>query len=97
LNIFVSWLCSVTLHEQQIKSALLKGELYLALIPGNLENPPQRYPELINEEVVVGKLSSHPCTAEQTTSLAPFFQLPLVLFHEEYFLHEVVSQYSKKT
>ncbi|AOW78500.1 hypothetical protein A3Q34_17625 [Colwellia sp. PAMC 20917] len=70
---------------------MLNGELYLALIPGNLENPPQRYPELINEEVVVGKLSSHPCTAEQTISLAPFFQQPRGLFHEEYFLREVVG------
>ena len=79
-----------------LEKMLLNSELDLALVRGDLENPQLRYTELINEEVVAGMVSSHPLAAEQTISLAQFCQQPLVLFHEGYFLREVVSQYSKK-
>jgi DNA-binding transcriptional LysR family regulator len=75
---------------------LLNGELDLALISGDLENPQLRYRELINEEVVAGMVSSHPLANQQTLTMAQFCQQPLVLFHEGYFLREVVSLYAKK-
>jgi DNA-binding transcriptional LysR family regulator len=79
-----------------LERMLLNSELDLALVRGDLENPQLRYTELINEEVVAGMVSSHSLAAEKTISLAQFCQQPLVLFHEGYFLREVVSQYSKK-
>lgn len=79
-----------------LEKMLLNGELDLALIRGDLENPQLRYTELINEEIVAGMASSHELATERTISLAQFCQQPLVLFHEGYFLREVVSQYSKK-
>ena len=79
-----------------LEEMLLNSELELALIRGDLENPQLRYSELINEEVVAGMANSNPLASEQTISLAQFCQQPLVLFHEGYFLREVVSQYSKK-
>jgi len=79
-----------------LEEMLLNSELELALIRGDLENPQLRYNELINEEVVAGMANSNPLASEQTISLAQFCQQPLVLFHEGYFLREVVSQYSKK-
>jgi DNA-binding transcriptional LysR family regulator len=75
---------------------LLNSELDLALVRGDLENTQLRYTQLINEEIVAGMASSHPLSAEHTLSLAQFCQQPLVLFHEGYFLREVVSQYAKK-
>ena len=45
---------------------------------------------------MAGMVSSHPLATEKTISLAQFCQQPLVLFHEGYFLRDVVSQYSKK-
>jgi len=79
-----------------LEKMLLNSELDLALVRGDLENPQLRYTELINEEVVAGMVSSHHLATEQTISLAQFCQQPLVLFHEGYFLREVVSQYAKK-
>ncbi|MBL4630862.1 MAG: LysR family transcriptional regulator [Paraglaciecola sp.] len=79
-----------------LEQMLLNSELDLALIRGDLENPQLRYTELINEEIVAGMVSSHPLAAKQTISLGQFCQQPLVLFHEGYFLREVVSQYSEK-
>lgn len=79
-----------------LERMLLNSELDLALVRGDLENPQLRYTKLINEEVVAGMVSSHSLAAEKTISLAQFCQQPLVLFHEGYFLREVVSQYSKK-
>ena len=79
-----------------LERMLLNSELDLALVRGDLENPQLRYTQLINEEIVAGMASSHPLAAEQTISLAQFCQQPLVLFHEGYFLREVVSQYAKK-
>jgi DNA-binding transcriptional LysR family regulator len=79
-----------------LEKMLLNSELDLALIRGDSENPQLRYSELINEEVVAGMASSNPLASEQTVSLAQFCQQPLVLFHEGYFLREVVSRYSKK-
>ena len=79
-----------------LEKMLLNGELDLALVRSDLENSQLRYTELFNEEVVAGMVNSHPLTAEKTISLAQFCQQPLVLFHEGYFLREVVSQYSKK-
>jgi len=79
-----------------LEKMLLNSELDLALIRGDLENPQLRYSELINEEVVAGMANSNPLASEQTVSLAQFCQQPLVLFHEGYFLREVVSRYSKK-
>jgi DNA-binding transcriptional LysR family regulator len=79
-----------------LEKMLLNGELDLALVRGDLENSQLRYTELINEEVVAGMAKSHPLATEQTLSLTQFCQQPLVLFHEGYFLREVVSQYAKK-
>jgi len=79
-----------------LEKMLLNGELDLALVRGDLENPQLRYTELINEEIVAGMVSTHPLASEGTLSLAQFCQQPLVLFHQGYFLREVVSQYSKK-
>lgn len=79
-----------------LEKMLVNGELDLALVRGDLENPQLRYTELIHEEVVAGMVSSHPLAVEETLSLAQFCQQPLVLFHQGYFLREVVSQYSKK-
>ena len=79
-----------------LEKMLLNSELELALVRGDLENPQLRYTQLINEEIVAGMASSHPLATEQTISLTQFCQQPLVLFHEGYFLREVVSQYSKK-
>lgn len=79
-----------------LEKKLLDSELDLALIRSDLENPQLRYTKLINEEVVAGMSSSHSLAAEKTISMAQFCQQPLVLFHEGYFLREVVSQYSKK-
>jgi DNA-binding transcriptional LysR family regulator len=79
-----------------LERMLLNSELDLALIRGDLENPQLRYTQLINEEIVAGMDRSHPLATEKTISLAQFCQQPLVLFHEGYFLREVVSQYSKK-
>jgi DNA-binding transcriptional LysR family regulator len=79
-----------------LEKMLLNSELDLALIRGDLENPQLRYTQLINEEIVAGMVTSHTLANEQTLSLAQFCQQPLVLFHEGYFLREVVSQYSKK-
>ncbi|MBU3005030.1 LysR family transcriptional regulator [Paraglaciecola arctica] len=79
-----------------LEKMLLNSELDLALVRGDIENPQLRYTELIDEEIVAGMVSSHPLAAEKTISLEQFCQQPLVLFHEGYFLREVVSQYSKK-
>lgn len=79
-----------------LEKMLLNGELDIALVRGDLENPQLRYSELINEEIVVGMVKNHPLAKEETLSLAQFCQQPLVLFHQGYFLREVISQYSKK-
>jgi len=79
-----------------LEKMLLNGELDLALVRGDLENPQLRYTELINEEIVAGMVSTHPLAAQQTLSLTQFCQQPLVLFHEGYFLREVVSHHAKK-
>jgi len=79
-----------------LEKMLLNGELDLALVRGDLENPQLRYTELINEEIVAGMVSTHPLAAKKTLLLAQFCQQPLVLFHEGYFLREVVSHHSKK-
>lgn len=79
-----------------LEKMLLNGELDLALIRGDLENPQLRYIELLNEEVVAGVSSLHPLANASTVSLTQFCQQPLVLFHQGYFLREVVSQYAKK-
>jgi DNA-binding transcriptional LysR family regulator len=79
-----------------LEKMLLNSELDLALVRGDLENPQLRYTQLIDEEIVAGMSNSHSLAAEKTLSLAQFCQQPLVLFHEGYFLREVVSQYSKK-
>lgn len=78
-----------------LEKMLLNSELDLALVRGDLENPQLRYTKLINEEVVAGMSSLHSLATEKTISLTQFCQQPLVLFHEGYFLREVVSQYSK--
>lgn len=79
-----------------LEKMLLNGELDLALIRGDIENPQLRYTALIDEEIVAGMVSTHPLANLQTISLAQFCQQPLVLFHEGYFLREVVSHYSTK-
>ena len=79
-----------------LEKMLLNGELDLALVRGDVENPQLRYTELIDEEIVAGMVSSHALATQQTLSLAQFCQQPLVLFHQGYFLREVVSHYSTK-
>lgn len=79
-----------------LEKMLLNGELDLALVRGDLENQQLRYTELIDEEIVAGMTSSHPLATEQTLSLAQFCQQPLVLFHEGYFLREVISHFAEK-
>jgi DNA-binding transcriptional LysR family regulator len=79
-----------------LEKMLLDGELDLALVRGDLENSQLRYSELINEEIVAGMVKTDPLAKEETLSLDQFCKQPLVLFHEGYFLREVVSQYSKK-
>ena len=79
-----------------LEKMLLNGELDIALIRGDIENPQLRYTELINEEIVVAMVSSHLLASQKTVSLVQFCQQPLVLFHEGYFLREVVSHYAKK-
>lgn len=79
-----------------LEKMLLNGELDLALIRGDLENPQLRYTQLINEEIVAGMSNLHPLAEAKTVSLAKFCQQPLVLFHQGYFLREVVSQFAKQ-
>ncbi|MBA6251859.1 MULTISPECIES: LysR family transcriptional regulator [unclassified Colwellia] len=78
-----------------LEKMLMDGELDLALIRGDLENQQLRYTELIDEEIVAAMAISHPLAKEETLSLAQFCQEPLVLFHQGYFLREVVSHYAK--
>ncbi|TWX53712.1 LysR family transcriptional regulator [Colwellia hornerae] len=78
-----------------LEKMLINGELDLALIRGDLENQQLRYTELIDEEIVAAMAISHPLAKAETLSLAQFCQEPLVLFHQGYFLREVVSQYAK--
>jgi DNA-binding transcriptional LysR family regulator len=77
-----------------LEKMLLNGELDLALVRGDVENPQLRYSALIDEEIVAGMVSSHDLASQQTLSLDQFCQQPLVLFHQGYFLREVVSRYS---
>ena len=79
-----------------LENMLLNGELDLALIRGDIEHSQLRYTQLINEEIVAGMSSLHPLAKANTVSLAKFCQQPLVLFHQGYFLREVVSQYAKQ-
>lgn len=79
-----------------LEKMLLNGELDLALIRGDLENPQLRYTQLINEEIVAGMSNLHPLAKAETVSLEQFCQQPLVLFHQGYFLREVVSQFAKQ-
>ncbi|MFT6206752.1 MAG: DNA-binding transcriptional LysR family regulator [Colwellia sp.] len=78
-----------------LEKMLMDGKLDLALIRGDLENQQLRYTELIDEEIVAAMAISHPLAKEETLSLAQFCQEPLVLFHQGYFLREVVSHYAK--
>ncbi|MCW8833116.1 MAG: LysR family transcriptional regulator, partial [Colwellia sp.] len=79
-----------------LEKMLLNGDLDIALVRGDIENPQLRYTKLIHEEVIAGIATTNPLANQQTVSLAQFCQQPLVLFHEGYFLREVVSQYSTK-
>ena len=79
-----------------LEQMLLNGELDLALVRSDQENPQLRYTELIEEEMVAGLAIEHPLARQQSISLAQFCQQPLVMFHEGYFLREAVSRYSKK-
>ena len=79
-----------------LEKMLLNGELDIALVRGDIENPQLRYTELINEEIVAGMVNSHSLATQKTLTMAQFSQQPLVLFHEGYFLREVVSDYAKK-
>ena len=79
-----------------LEKMLVNGELDIALVRGDLENPQLRYTQLINEEVIAGMAKTNPLAKQKTLSLAEFCQQPLVLFHEGYFLREVVSQHAKK-
>ena len=79
-----------------LEKMLLNGELDIALVRGDIENPQLRYTELINEEIVAGMVNSHSLATQKTLTMAQFCQQPLVLFHEGYFLREVVSDYANK-
>ena len=79
-----------------LEQMLLNGELDLALVRCDRENPVLRYTGLVEEEVVAAMTVRHPLARQQSLSLAQFCQHPLVLFHEGYFLREAVSQYAQK-
>ena len=80
-----------------LQGMLLNGELDIALIRGDVENPLLRYHELVNEEVVAGLASDHPLAQQEAMTLAQFCQQPLVLFQQGYFLREVVEEYAKRS
>lgn len=79
-----------------LEKMLLNGELDIALIRANQKSEQLRYSGLIEDEIVAGMSTSHPLATNKTLTLAQFCTQPLVLFHEDYFLREAVSQYSKK-
>lgn len=79
-----------------LEKMLLNGDLDIAVVRADQENPHLRYAGFIEEEIVVGMSSDHALAKHKTISLEEFCQQPLVLFHEDYFLREAVSQYSQK-
>lgn len=79
-----------------LEKMLLNGDLDIAVIRADQENPQLRYASFIEEEIVVGMSSDHVLAKHKTITLEEFCQQPLVLFHEDYFLREAVSQYSNK-
>ena len=88
----------ITLFDQgtsTLEKMLLNGELDIALIRADQENQQLRYSGLIEDEIVAGMSTSHPLASSESLTLGQFCTQPLVLFHEDYFLREAVSQYSK--
>ncbi len=79
-----------------LEKMLLNGELDLAVIRAENENPQLRYGSILEEEIVAGMSVNHPFASRDSITLKEFCKEPLVLFHEDYFLREAVSQYSKK-
>ena len=79
-----------------LEKMLLNGELDIAMLRADQQNPQCRYASLIEEEIVVGLSKDHPLAKNQSISLGLFCEQPLVLFHDDYFLREAVSNYSKK-
>lgn len=79
-----------------LEKMLLNGELDLALIRADQENPQLSYSGLIEEEIVAGMSTEHPLAQRERITLKEFCQQPLVMFHEDYFLREAVNQYSKE-
>lgn len=79
-----------------LETMLVNCELDLALVRCDNENEQLRYTAKMEEEVVAAMASHHPLAQRDHIDLKEFCQYPLVLFHEEYFLRESVSQYSKK-
>lgn len=79
-----------------LEKMLIKGELDIALVRSDRENPQLRYAGIIEEEIVAGMSSSHRLATNKSLTLEEFCREPLVLFHEDYFLREAVSQYSKQ-
>lgn len=78
-----------------LEQMLINGELDLALVRGDAEHSQLRYTALITEEVVAGMIKTHPLAANKSISMEAFCQEPLVLFHQGYFLRDVVSSYAK--
>jgi len=79
-----------------LEKMLLNGELDLAVVRAEHENPQLRYGGILEEEIVAGMSTNHPLASNDTVTLKEFCKQPLVLFHEDYFLREAVSQFSKK-
>ncbi|WP_440876395.1 LysR substrate-binding domain-containing protein [Thalassotalea sp. PLHSN55] len=91
---------NITIHlidqgTASLEQKLLNGELDLALVRSDQQHENMRYMPLIEEEVVAAMASEHVLAQQQKLSLAQFCQQPLVLFHQGYFLREVVSRYAK--
>ncbi len=91
----------ITIHlvdqgTASLEKMLLNGELDLALVRSDQQNEQMRYSLLIEEEIVVALNNKHALADNKNLSLAQFCQQPLVLFHQGYYLREVISQYAKK-
>jgi len=79
-----------------LERMLINGELDLALVRAEQEEPQLRYAGIIEEEVVAGININHKYASKSSITLAQFCQQPLILFHQDYFLREAVNNYSHK-
>jgi len=79
-----------------LEKMLLNGELDIAAVNAQQKNQQLRYSGIIEEEIVAGVNATHPLANKKSITLKQFCSQPLVLFHEDYFLREAISKYSKK-